>query len=157
MVTSLSNGTIFVRRKIYTSRKKSTTWTEKQKYPTSALWVTNYKLENSVARRYVCPSNRISLSRRCPKARLGNTDSTFESKEELPGGRNSLEHKPGHLPDPGPGESGPQTPQERGRSPYITLGRGGTAPSMASTWTRGPSEWNPNRHQRHRTKLWSDK
>ena len=54
-------------------------------------------------------------------------------------------------------ESGPQTPQERGRSPYITLGRGGTAPSTASTWTRSPSEWNPDPHQRQRTELWSDK
>ena len=79
-----------------------------------------------MTRCYVCPSNRISLSRSWRKACLGNTDSTFESKKELLGGRNSLEHKPGHLPDPGPGESEPQTPQRT--VPLHHIGQGQHSP-----------------------------
>lgn len=77
------------------------------------------------------PSSLLSLC-----AILGNTDSALKRRAKLPGGRNPLEGMPGHHLDPEPGESGPQTQQEKGCSPYITVGRG----SVDSTWTCGPSE-----------------
>lgn len=77
------------------------------------------------------PSSLLSL-----RTILGNIGSALKRRTKLPGGRNPLEGLPGRHPDPEPGESGPQTQQERGCSPYITVGRG----SVDSTWTYGPSE-----------------